>query len=53
MIDKVHQVYQFHQNGLASPYDGHLKSPDGLIDIILSMLDEMTSNIAHKDEEDD
>ena len=47
------QVYQFHQNWLASTYDGWFTLPDGLIERISSMLDEIVSKSVYKDEEGD
>ena len=54
--NKVHQVYQFHQNRLANPLWWTLKSlktetlADVLIERTSSMLDKIESKTVHKDE---
>ena len=56
-IIRVHHIYQFHQNSLASPSDGKSAKTntlaDGLINRTLSMLGEIESTTVHKDTEGD
>ena len=53
---RFHQVYQFHQIRLGSPFDGGYslqRETDGLIKRTSSMLDEIASKIVDKDKEGD
>ena len=54
IYNRVHQVYQFHQNRLTSPYGGHYSICRNVtIERILSMLDEIASKTVRKDKDSD
>ena len=54
VYNRVHQVYQFHENRLTSPYDGRYRlRRNVLIERILSMLDEIASKTVQKDKDSD